>query len=125
MALALFRAVRHGLAHRYDTALINVGNQKVVVIITWNRPRMHLKVRYRDWLNEGKERAGIFLDMETMWNKLDAYFKELTAALRRDERLSRQVMRQGRRLDQKYSVDVGPESLGAWRTFLAANRVAP
>lgn len=84
---------------------------------------MHLKVRHRDWLNDGKERAGVYLDMETMWNKLNAYFKKLTAALRWDERLSRQVMRQGRRLDQKYIVTANPESLDTWRAFLAANRV--
>jgi hypothetical protein len=123
MGRALFLAVRNGLAHRYDTALINVGNQKVVVVITWNRPRMHLKVRHRDWLNDGKERAGVYLDMETMWNKLNAYFKKLTSALRWDERLSRQVMRQGRRLDQKYIVTANPESLDTWRAFLATNRV--
>jgi len=119
MAVALFRAVRHGLAHRYDTALINVGNQKVVVVITWNRPSMHLKILYRDWLNEGRERAGVHLDTETLWRRLDAYFKKLTTALRRDERLSRQFTRQGKRLDEKYTVTAPLDSLAAWRTFLA------
>jgi len=120
---ALFNAVRHGLAHRYDTALIAVGKQKVVVVITWKRPTMHLKVRNADWLHDGVQRPGVYLDMETMCGDLGAYFKRLTTALRRDSHLARQVELQSKRLDQKYTIPVKSESLAAWQTFLADRHV--
>jgi hypothetical protein len=120
---ALFDAVRHGLAHRYDTGLITVGKQKVVVVITWKRPTVHLKVRSGDWLHDGIERPGVYLDMETMCVDLGAYFKRFTTALRRDSRLAQQVERQSKRLEQTYTVPVKPESLAAWQMFLADRRV--
>ena len=120
---ALFQAVRHGLAHRYDTALITVGKQKVVVVITWRRPSMHLRVRSGDWLHDGVQRPGVYLDMETMCADLGAYLKRLTSALRRDSRLARQVEQQGKRLDQRYMVSIKAESLATWQRFLKDRHV--
>jgi hypothetical protein len=114
----IFLAVRHGLAHRYDTALVEIGRQKLIIVIAWKLPAMHLKVRERDWLHDRIQRPGLYLDMETMWTNLETYFKKFTKALQRDERLARQVVRQGQRLDEKYSVKAKGEPLVAWQKFL-------
>ena len=117
---SIFRAVRHDLAHRYDTALIEIGKQKLIIVIAWKLPAMHLKIRNRDWLHDGVHRPGLYLDMETMWADLESYIKRFTKELLRDTNLARQVVRRGRWLDQKYMVKAKGASLTAWQTFMNA-----
>jgi hypothetical protein len=101
----LFHAVRDGLAHRYDTALIDTGNgKKIVVVVTWKKPHRHLCVEPRDWLHDGKERLGVWLDMDTMWQDLVAYLNALDDKLRRNSKLSGSVKRRGQELDDGYAV---------------------
>jgi hypothetical protein len=115
----LFKAVRHGLAHRYDTGFIAVGKQKVAVVITWKRPDLHLTIRRLDWLRDGVKRPGVYLDMETMCKDLNAYLRKMDKSLVTQRKLARSVIAQGRRLDEKYMVQLrSVEELRAWEQFL-------
>jgi len=124
----LFEAVRHGLAHRYDTALIAVGKYEAVVVITWKRPERHLRILVKDWLKDGVRRPGVYLDMDTMWKELDSFLKRMTARLREENKLARLVTRRGRWLDQKYTVrprntESRTEWQKVWEAFLDKRRV--
>ena len=123
----LFEAVRHGLAHRYDTALIAAGKYEAVVVITWKRPEQHLRVLVKDWLKDGVRRPGVHLDMDTMWKELDSFLRRMTARLREEKKLARLVTRRGRRLDQKYTVrprntESRMEWQKVWEAFLDKRR---
>lgn len=125
----LFQAVRHGLAHRYDTTLIAVGQQSVVTVITWKRPDRHLRILSRDWLNDGERRPGVYLDMETMWHDLDSFLRRMTRRLHQERKFARLVVKRGRRLDQKYTVrPMKEESAAAWKqvweAFLEERRLS-
>lgn len=112
----LFQAVRHGLAHRYDTALIAVGQQSVVAVITWRRPDRHLRVLSKDWLNDGHRRPGVYLDVETMWRDLDSFLRRMTRRLNHERKFARLVVKRGRWLDLKYTVrPMKEESAAAWK----------
>lgn len=112
---SLFEAVRHGLAHRYDTALIAAGKREVVVVVTWRKPHLHLSVSVKDWLGDGVQRPGVYLDTETLWRALDAVFRRMTKRLQKEAKLARMVVRNGRRLDQKYTVRPATEEASRWR----------
>jgi hypothetical protein len=119
----LFEAVRHGLAHRYNTSLIAVGKHDAVVVITWKRPERHLRVLVKDWLKDGVRRPGIYLDMDTMWKELDSFLRRMTTRIREEKKLARLVTRRGRWLDQKYTVrpnntESRTEWLQVWKAFL-------
>jgi hypothetical protein len=126
VARGLFRAVRHGLAHRYDTSMIDVGSgQSIVVIITWKKPHKHLLVESGDWLGDGVKRLGLWLDMETLWTDLRGYLKKMDDSLRANRQFSRSVVRRGLKLDRKYTVRANPEKgedpkawREAWETFI-------
>ena len=112
----LFEAVRHGLAHRYDTSLITVGSSQVVVAISWQKPERHLQVRNKAWLRDGVRRDGINLDMDTMWRNLDGFLRQMTARLHRERKFAQLVRKRGHRLDQKYAVRaVKGQSQAVWR----------
>jgi len=117
---SLFEAVRHGLAHRYDTALIAAGKRDVVVVVTWKKPQLHLRVLVKDWLGDGVRRPGVYLDTETMWRALDVAFRRMTRQLHNEKKLARIVIRNGRRLDQKYTVRPAREEASRWREGWAA-----
>ena len=123
----LFEAIRHGLAHRYDTARIAVGKYEAVVVITWKRPERHLRILVKDWLKDGVRRPGVYLDMDTMWKELDSFLRRMTARLREEKKLARLVTRRGRWLDQKYTVrtrntESRTEWQKAWEAFLDKRR---
>ena len=112
---ALFEAVRHGLAHRYDTSLIAGGKHDIAVVIAWQKPYLHLQVVEEDWLGDGVHRPGIYLDVGTMWLDLDAFLRRLTARLNAEKKLSRRFIQCGRQLAQRYTVRRdGDESLAEW-----------
>lgn len=111
---ALFQAVRHGLAHRYDTALVSVGEQRVVVVIAWKHPELHLRAVVKDWLQDGVRRPGVYLDMETMWKELDSVFRRMTRRLQEERKFAKLVTRHGRWLEQKYTVRPCPSEAAHW-----------
>src|SRR5262245_4408181 len=117
VARDIFRVVRHGLAHRYETACVVMGRQRVVMVIAWRMPAMHVKIR--DRLVDGVRRPCLFLDMDTMWWDLDAYFKTMNRELRLDGNLARRVVGRGRYLDDRYSVKPEDASLAEWQGFLS------
>lgn len=127
VAHGLFRAVRNGLAHRYDTAMIEVGSQKIVVVVTWNKPRKHLCVERGDWLKDGVQRLGVWLDTETLWRDLLAYLRKMDNELRANRKLARSIRDHGRHLDDNYTVRPEKEEpaevwQGAWEAFLNERR---
>src|SRR5437879_1053857 len=65
----LFDAVRHGLAHVYDTKTIILGAEEVIVVLSWEK-RQHLSVTTEDWLHDGTPRVGICLNVGTLWADL-------------------------------------------------------
>ncbi len=107
--------MRNGLAHRYDTSL---------VVITWKAPHRHLQVRERDWLGDGVNRPGVYLDMETLWRALDSYFRRLNTTLQAERKLARLFVRSGKRLQDKFTVRVkDPMSVASWEQFLRERAV--
>ena len=121
----LFRAIRHGLAHRYDTNLIDVDGTQVVVVIAWRKPSSHLTVTEGDWLGDGKRRLGVLLDVQSMWAALDDYARKVFKATQHDPQLVKDSEARAHQLVRKYKVCVSAESIRAWRRFLATRTVDP
>lgn len=72
MARDVFKALRHGIAHTYDTKFIQAGRLKVELIVSW-RLKTHLSVR--------REPPGLFLNVRTMWEDLRDVIEALKASL--------------------------------------------
>ncbi len=68
MAADVFKALRHGVAHVYDTRYIQSGAQKIELIVSWGK-RKHLAVR--------REPPGLYLNVRTMWEDRRHVFAEL------------------------------------------------
>ena len=72
MAADVFGALRHGLAHVYDTKFIRAGDLKIELIVSWGK-RKHLTVR--------RDPPGLYLNVRTMWADLWDVFQDLKRSL--------------------------------------------
>ena len=115
VARVLFDAVRNGLAHVYDTKTIVLGAEEVIVVLSW-ADRPHLSVATEDWIQDGKPRRAICLNVGTLCADLEAYFERLMARLERDADFSRRVAANAS--NQKPPAPEA-EALRAWREYLA------
>ena len=72
IASDVFEALRHGIAHVYDTRYIQSGKLKIELIVSWGR-REHLTVR--------RDPPGLYLNVRTMWDDLREVIATLKATL--------------------------------------------
>jgi hypothetical protein len=76
MAGDLFKALRHGLAHTYDTNYIRVGNRGPLIelIVCWTDTHRHLGRRDKP--------PGIYLNLPTLQRDLEGIFDRYRVQLR-------------------------------------------
>ncbi|MBI4589735.1 MAG: hypothetical protein HY725_12935 [Candidatus Rokubacteria bacterium] len=84
MAKDIIDALRHGLAHTFDTRFIQVGSKYVELIVSWGEQE-HLGLR--------AEPPGLYLNVRTMWADLQKALAEVEAGLTADQRWASQVPR--------------------------------
>ena len=105
LAKPLFFAIRHGLAHAYDTSLLAVqGGPQVVVVLTWKSPSKHLTIRTGDWLKDGKSRQGLHVDVESLFNALERVFRRMQRDLQ-DRTRAKDFVRERRKALWHVKVD--------------------
>ena len=114
----LFDAIRNGLAHVYDTKIIVVGADEIIVVLSWQK-REHMSVAVEDWLNYGRPRVGVCLNVGTLWTDLDAHFTVFAERLGKDANLLRRVNENAAK--QRRIVSQG-EALRTWREFIAVKQ---
>src|SRR5437016_1036771 len=117
----LFDAIRNGLAHVYDTKIIVVGADEIIVVLSWQK-REHMSVAVEDWLNDGRPRVGVCLNVGTLWTDLDAHFTVFAERLGKDANLLRRVNENAAK--QRRIVPQG-EALRTWREFIATRSQRP
>jgi hypothetical protein len=100
----VFEALRHGLAHSFETKDIQVGNAHVELVVSWGA-QVHLSRT----LNPPK----LFLDVRTMWDDLQIMLREVETRLIGDPAWAAQAPRQWRWVHQS-----DPKARSAWDAFL-------
>src|SRR5437016_2571671 len=77
LARKLFDALRHGLAHFWETKLFDVGRQEhVELVVSWKKKR-HLSLR-------SSPSPGLYLNVRTMWGDLQKALTQYAVVLEGD-----------------------------------------
>jgi hypothetical protein len=105
MASDVYRALRHGIAHTYDTRFIKTGHLKVELIVSWGLKK-HLSVR--------RDPPGLFLNVRAMWEDLSEVIAALETSLQRGGKLPAAWV--------KGSIQPGDSrAAGAWRQWITTH----
>jgi hypothetical protein len=108
MASDLFRALRNGLAHTYDTNYVRVGARgpRIEIIVSWTDSHEHLGPRHNP--------PGIYLALPTMQRDLENIFNRHLAELRMSPR---------RKVPSSWEAETvtwaSPKGIPGWRQFLS------
>jgi hypothetical protein len=100
----VFEALRHGLAHSFETKYIQVGNAHVELVVSWG-VRVHLSYT----ANPPK----LFLNVRTMWDDLQVMLTEVEKRLIDDPAWAAQAPRTWRWVHQS-----DPKARSAWDALL-------
>jgi hypothetical protein len=108
MAADLFKALRHGLAHTYDTNYIRVGSggPLVELLVSWTDTHPHLGRR--------DDPPGIYLNLPTMQRDLEAIFDRYWEDLRQAPK--RTV---SRGWAKERVQPASPRAVAGWREFMS------
>ena len=85
MAKDIIDALRHGLAHMFDTAVIQVGQKQIELVVSWGE-REHMGYR--------PEPPGLYLNVRTMWADLQTALTHVEAHLAADQKWASQIPRE-------------------------------
>jgi hypothetical protein len=131
----LFDALRNGLAHDYTPGQIVVGRDVIRPILAWKDARIvHLKLVGVRWeeghlhlvpVTESAEQSPrLCIAVETLWEDLDALFRDLEAKLKGDPELAARVQSNAVALLSADEVRCQPEgpALAAWREYIQRER---
>jgi hypothetical protein len=102
-------AVRNGLAHLYDTKLIDLDGKPIEVIVSWHELR-HLAV--------DKPKHQIVLNVRTMWDDLCRALQKFEAQVRADPALRRAIIANAK--PNRVVTVAGAANLTAWRKLFDA-----
>lgn len=109
LARKLFDALRNGLAHIWDTNILDTGTERVELIVSW-REKKHLSLR-------SEPSASLNLNVESMWRDLDRALLDYEKELQSDPRkaMDRPPSRWSRKLVT--SLTESRPALEAWERF--------
>jgi len=107
LARKLFDALRHGLAHFWETKLLDVGRQEhVELVVSWKKKR-HLSLR-------SSPSPGLYLNVRTMWGDLQKALTQYAVVLEGDPKTA------GSSAPSRVtSLTEDQTTLEAWRWFQA------
>jgi hypothetical protein len=101
LARKLFDALRHGIAHWWDTKLLDVGKEKVELFVSWKNQR-HLTI----------SQGCLYLNAWTMWEDLQRALANYAADLESNPQIAEASVE-----PQITCLTDSPEVLRAWRRF--------
>ena len=85
MAKDIIDALRHGLAHMFDTTVIQVGKKQIELVVSWGE-KEHMGYR--------PEAPGLYLNVRTMWADLRTALTNVEAHLAADQKWASQIPRE-------------------------------
>lgn len=107
VASSLYDAMRNGIAHRYETKTLRIGDKRVEIGISWKK-KPHLRF--------SRNRKVVFLNIQTLaqqvFDMLDAYEQELKTDASLRERFHHS-------LKGKWEKKTQGVELEAWKTILS------
>ena len=100
----VFEALRHGLAHSFETKYIQVGKIHVELVVSWGA---------REHLSRSLNPPKLFLNVRTMWDDLQVMLAEVEKRLIGDHAWAAQIPKKWRWVHQS-----DPKARLAWEALV-------
>ena len=109
MAEDIVKALRHSLAHIFETTCIRVRKTDIELVVGWGeRPHMTLR----------PEPPGLYLNVRTMWEDLQAELGAMQARLEADKPWGQQTPRDWQK---RWVTQASPGAIAGWDRLLGPN----
>ena len=108
MAEDVIEALRHSLAHMFDTTFIRARKREIELIVSWGE-REHMSVRH--------DPPGLYLNVRTMWADLQAELAIVKDRLAADSEWAKEVPRDWQ---NRWSKQVRPGALHGWEQLFGS-----
>jgi len=110
---SLYRALRDGIVHGYDTMFIVVGSRRVEIVVSW---------KLYAHLSFGNGGAHIYLNVEKMAEDLKAALEKYESELKTDSKLRERYFKTMKKMKQKWEKQPSPEELKTWNALLSQHQ---